>query len=799
MAPPATTVPAPVPCSVEDCGYVTPKNVPTWEIIRDMLQTHASSVHAVAAAPSHQGQLVRPKPAPVSRPEIDLGASEHDWRFFQAEFDRYKRSTGISGTTVLDELWHCQAKPLHSLMQAEASTETLITEALLLEKIKSLAVVTLHSAVHLVELRNLQQGQNEPIRKFVARARNIATSCNLSKKCTSTGCTADISFLDETVFGVVLAGLRDSNIQQKILSLAAMKTIQKLEDLITYVAAEESGYKDIANIGQNSSTIGGVRSTYQKENAVRNKCLNCGGPKHGNGGPEDRAKSCSAYGKSCNKCGKRNHLSNVCKSKPKVAGVREDKSDEQSDEPVNASLSFFGVKAFMENLVRDEELQEPISTIPQLATAIGHHTRQSGKAPNTVVLPHSVHSVAEGWLRTRPENSPTHEIELSVDKASYMDLGLSLPAANLRNKPSRRVKRPGVFDTGAQLNLTNPETIHSLGYEESDLLRVSTNVNTASNTRIDIMGGIIFSVKATNRQTGVTISCKQLFYVSSQVNETYLSKNCCTQLQTIPTDFPSIGSCHPETSSEPSSSIASMLAGAITRISATLPPCTNSGVPGKSDKPCQCPRRSMPPSPPSLPCEATEENLPILKQFILDTYSSSAFNTCSHQPLPMMTGSDPLRLYVDPSAKPVAIRTPSQVPLHWKEAVKEGLERDCRLGVLEKVPENTPDTWCSRMVVTPKPDGTPRRVIDYQEVNKSCPRQTHHTETPWALVSAVPANTRKSVVDAWHGYHSVEIDPEDRHVTTFLRVLQISLQNHATGLHCSWRWVQSEDGQDHWQ
>jgi hypothetical protein len=134
----------------------------------------------------------------------------------------------------------------------------------------------------------------------------------------------------------------------------------------------------------------------------------------------------------------------------------------------------------------------------------------------------------------------------------------------------------------------------------------------------------------------------------------------------------------------------------------------------------------------------------------------------------MMTGSEPLRLYVDPSAKPVAIRTPSQVPLHWKEAVKEGLERDCRLGVLEKVPENTPDTWCSRMVVTPKSDGSPRRVVDFQQVNKSCPRQTHHTETPWALVSSVPANTRKSVVDAWHGYHSVEINSEDRHVTTFL-------------------------------
>ena len=99
-------------------------------------------------------------------------------------------------------------------MQAEFTAA--LTEDLFFAKIESLAVVTLHSAVHLVELRNVPQGQNEPIRKFVARARNNATSCNLSKKCG--GCDTDVSFLDETVFGVVLAGLRDSNIQQKILS-----------------------------------------------------------------------------------------------------------------------------------------------------------------------------------------------------------------------------------------------------------------------------------------------------------------------------------------------------------------------------------------------------------------------------------------------------------------------------------------------------------------------------------------------------------------------------------------------------
>ena len=68
-----------------------------------------------------------------------------------------------------------------------------------------------------------------------------------------------------------------------------------------------------------------------------------------------------------------------------------------------------------------------------------------------------------------------------------------------------------------------------------------------------------------------------------------------------------------------------------------------------------------------------------------------------------------------------------QVPMHWQAAVKAGLDRDVRLGVLEKVPVNDPVTWTSRMVITPKPDGGPRRVVDFQQLNKhSPPADTSH-------------------------------------------------------------------------
>ena len=79
-------------------------------------------------------------------------------------------------------------------------------------------------------------------------------------------------------------------------------------------------------------------------------------------------------------------------------------------------------------------------------------------------------------------------------------------------------------------------------------------------------------------------------------------------------------------------------------------------------------------------------------------------------PLPLMAGP-PLQLHIDPSATPVAVHKVAQEPLHWRAQVKEDIERDVRLGVLEKVPYNTPVTWQAHMVVTAKDNGDQRRTI----------------------------------------------------------------------------------------
>ena len=70
--------------------------------------------------------------------------------------------------------------------------------------------------------------------------------------------------------------------------------------------------------------------------------------------------------------------------------------------------------------------------------------------------------------------------------------------------------------------------------------------------------------------------------------------------------------------------------------------------------------------------------------------------------------------------------------------------------------------------MTAKADGTPRRTVDLQAQNRQSVRQTHHVPSPFKLAESIPQNTRKTVTDAWNGYHSIPLCEKDRHVTTFI-------------------------------
>ena len=242
----------------------------------------------------------------------------------------------------------------------------------------------------------------------------------------------------------------------------------------------------------------------------------------------------------------------------------------------------------------------------------------------------------------------------------------------------------------------------------------------------------------------------------------YLSYDTLLNLGLISTDFPSNAST--EEHSDPPDATCKP-----THINATGP-IDNGGdaTQGAQNTPCSCPKRTAPPTrPTALPFPCTPENNDRMKAWLLARYASSTFNTCPHQPLPCMEGPS-IEIHVDPDAMPKACHTPATIPVHWQQKVHDDLLRDAALGVIEPVPYGEPVTWCHRMVITRKQDGTPRRTVDLSPLNKYCRRETFATESPFHLARRVPTNTWKTVTDAWNGYHSVPLRESDRHLTTFI-------------------------------
>ena len=444
----------------------------------------------------------------------------------------------------------------------------------------------------------------------------------------------------------------------------------------------------------------------------------------------------------------------MCQSaKASVIEADDDPSSTAADVNAIRVANFFSLEA------GPGQEHSPLPASPADLPPIISYMRTASGPVTTLPLPHHVHDIVSGWHPTRPKASPTITAHFSLDRASYAELGLNLPRhSQSAHNPGRSTAKPSVTDTGAQLTVVPYSLLENMKIKPDYIFPVETTINGASNVPIMVEGGILIKVTAHNTKTGAVRHSRQLAYVSRHVSVPYLSPSACMDLGLVPATFPEVGSAD-----------TSDLAHLQVISSPTTQTCSNTGVPGQNDTLCQCPVRALPPaSQPHLPCAPTTANLPVLKKYILDRYSSSAFNCCEKQPLPMMDGCPPLRIFVEDDATPVAVHTPSQVPLHWQKDVKRGLDRDCQLGVLEKVPVNNPVTWCHRMVISPKPDGSPRRVVDFTPLNRHAPRQTHHTETPWAIVSSIPSDKVKSTVDCWHGYPSVPLHPADRPLTTFI-------------------------------
>ena len=318
----------------------------------------------------------------------------------------------------------------------------------------------------------------------------------------------------------------------------------------------------------------------------------------------------------------------------------------------------------------------------------------------------------------------------------------------------------GIADTGSQPNIWGRKDFLKAGLSVSMLEDVNLTIKAANQEPLHIIGAFRAEFEG-DAPDNTTISCQAMVFVSSSISGMYIGLDTLIDLEIISRDFPYVGSCSVNSLS---------LYPTPTEISESSSRLVNSGCPkiDNSSSRCNCPLRSaVPERPKTLPFKPVPENNVAMKKWLLEFFGSSTFNTCPHRPLQEMEGP-PIEIHVADDAVPRVCHTPAQIPLHWQQQVYEDIKRDEAMGILEKVPYGEPVTWCHRLVVTRKHNGSPRRTVDLSPLNKYCSRETHGAESPYHLARRIPRGTWKTVSDAWNGYHSVPLRPSDRHLTTFI-------------------------------
>ena len=244
-------------------------------------------------------------------------------------------------------------------------------------------------------------------------------------------------------------------------------------------------------------------------------------------------------------------------------------------------------------------------------------------------------------------------------------------------------------------NLWGLKNFPGNGFSRSDLVHVNMDMRAANKNPINIIGAFKALIKGKSPSSEI-VSSTCLVYISDCVNDFFLSYDTMLDLGIVDRSFPTVGACTQSNPVEPKIQENQQYVRSI-----------NSGCSSsQGEHVCNCPQReSIPRKPSSLSFAAIPENNGEMRDWLLEWYSKSTFNTCPPRPLPCMTGP-PVEMHVDETAKPKTYHTAAPIPLHWQDKVLKDLEREEALGVIEKVPYGEPVTWCHRMVVTRKHDGS---------------------------------------------------------------------------------------------
>ena len=727
-----------IPCSAPACGYNTDSQVPPDTGLQDkiaLLQIHKDTVHATPVQPHSTPHVAATHRAKLDLPKLSAGSSQESWELFLRSWELYKTGMNIPNTQATVYLFNCLDQDLRDdIMRANPSTQIdMMSEADLMVSVKSLAIKMESKLVHRIRMGQSLQPPGHSIRNFHATLKGQARLGQFKVTCHN--CQTSVDYSEEVILDQMVRGLADKEILADL--LGESRTDMSLLEVVEYIARKEQAKQEQSKVS--CEVTGSMRQLGTPTRASAGACWACLGSSHGPNTIRTRRDKCPAWENLCAKCGIKGHVDKACSKCPHCGewGHRSNKSKRcKKDKPTAVMESNAMMYANLCSTFIGSQLHGVISNNDLILATVG------SKKGRVIPLTHHIHDKSRGWIAKPSSPHPTILVKAHPCPDDHHEFGHPVTdRAALKDVTGCSV----VADTGCQSTVTPPSFAYKMGFKRKDFIPVSSKVGGAGKHDLGVIGAVVIEFSST-ASNGEVKSTRQLCYVCTKVDTMYLSRQALTDLGSIPEDFP-----RPIVT---------------THMAATMSDNNT------NNETCTCPAR--PDQPPPVPTELPDSidiNTPgavdDLKNWLIQYYKSSTFNTCEHQPWPTITGT-PLQLHMDPNANPVACHKIIPIPLHWHDKVKADIESDVRRGILERVPDNTPTVWQARMVITGKANGEPRRVIDYQALNKHSTRQTFPIESPLTLASRVPSEKKKTVFDVTNGYHSGEIHPDHRHLTTFL-------------------------------
>jgi hypothetical protein len=123
-------------------------------------------------------------------------------------------------------------------------------------------------------------------------------------------------------------------------------------------------------------------------------------------------------------------------------------------------------------------------------------------------------------------------------------------------------------------------------------------------------------------------------------------------------------------------------------------------------------------------------------------------------------------LKINPDARPVS-QKPRRQSVERQDLIRKEVQKLLDVGFIKEVHH---PVWLANPVIVPKANGKLRMCIDYTSLNKACPKDPYPLSQIDQIVDSTSGCDLLSFLDAYSGFHQIQMSREDRKHTAFVTV-----------------------------